>query len=219
METAHARGRRRPRVRDGGAAARRDQAPARDRARHRRRSAGAPGGRRGQGRQLQGRAQVRRRRADIGAERKCGVAHQRPSTSRCSRPTRSRPQPRQLAHQEAVARRHGPGHRPRPIRRARERRTSIRAPRPARSAKPCAGRTSRRSTRWARTPRCRFRMPARRARRAPSTCPTTEAENGRRGRPAQNRPAGAVAVPALGVVDRFCFWLQAATSAPLTPAM
>ena len=52
---AHARGGGRPRVRDGGAAARRDQAPARDRARHRRRSARAAGRGRRQGRRLRGR--------------------------------------------------------------------------------------------------------------------------------------------------------------------
>ncbi len=59
---AHARGRRRSRIRDRGAAARRDQAPAGDRTRHRRRPAGAPERCRSLGRQVQGRAQLRRQR-------------------------------------------------------------------------------------------------------------------------------------------------------------
>ena len=56
-----ARGRRRPRVRDRRAPARRGQAPARDRARHRRRSPRPPGRRRGPRRRLRRPAQVRRR--------------------------------------------------------------------------------------------------------------------------------------------------------------
>ena len=60
-----------------------------------------------------------------------------------------------LTHQEAVARRDGPRHRPGPFRRAR--RTSIRARRRGHSARACAGRTSRRSTRWARMRCCRCR--------------------------------------------------------------
>ena len=54
-----ARGRRRSRVRDRRAPARRGQAPARDRARHRRRSPRPPDRRRGQSRRLRRRAQVR----------------------------------------------------------------------------------------------------------------------------------------------------------------
>ena len=54
-----ARGRRRPRVRDGGAAARRGQAPARDRAGDRRRSAGQPDRDRGSRRRLRRDIEVR----------------------------------------------------------------------------------------------------------------------------------------------------------------
>ena len=62
-----ARRRRRPRVRDGRAPARRDQAPAPDRARHRRRPPRPPDRRRGQSRRLPRRAQVRRRAERCGS--------------------------------------------------------------------------------------------------------------------------------------------------------
>ena len=88
----------------------------------------------------------------------------------------------------------GPGDAIRPRRRARARRTSIRAPRPARSAKPCAGRTSRRSTRWARTPS----LPVRQRRAAAAAPGTHHRRADRAGKespprpPPQNRTAGAV---------------------------
>ncbi len=73
MEKRMKRCGRRPRVRDRGSPARRDQAAARDRARHRRRSAGAAIGRRRAHRRLQGRAQVRRRGKHAGRARAQGV--------------------------------------------------------------------------------------------------------------------------------------------------
>ncbi len=156
---AHAHGGGRSRVRDGGAAARRDQAPARDRAGDRRRSAGAPGRGRGEGRQLQGHAQVRPERPTSAAA-KAPARASRPNTSRCSRPTLSRrPCPRHASRSRRsttwVRAPTGPYRSATRTAFRRARRTSIRAPRRAHSGKPCAGRTSRRSTRWARTPCCR----------------------------------------------------------------
>ena len=154
MERRMHDGGRRSRVRDGGAAARRDQAAARDRARHRRRSAGAAVGSRGQGRRLQRRAQVRSERQPARRERR--IAHQdriragaadpraidlRASRSRLSTTWGLAPTALYRSATRTAYRR--------------ARRTSIRAPRPALSARPSAGRTSRRSTRWAHTRCCR----------------------------------------------------------------
>ena len=162
---AHARGCRRPRVRDGGAAARRDQAPARDRACHRRRSARAAVGRRGQRRRLQGRAQVRRQARNLPhpQSRRWRKSASPPSTSRCSRQCAvDARMPAVVARRKALARRHGPGNRPSrfPLRDAdagpapegAEHRSAHQGGRLRRG---CAARTSRRWTRWARTRCCR----------------------------------------------------------------
>ncbi len=167
---AHAHGGGRPRVRDGGAAARRDQAAARHRAGHRRRSPGAAVGGRGQGRQLQGRAQVRRRafRARRPAPRggvagrikdpnrvRAGAADQRavdgtapapsPRWARASRSRRSTTWARDRPRHSA----------PRRGQRAGARAEHRSARQGGAFGEACAGRTSRRSTRWARTPCCR----------------------------------------------------------------
>ena len=87
---------------------------------------------------------------------RCSGHASRPSTSRCSRPTRSRARGRRPARASRSRRwtRWAPAPTG-PFRRAR--RTSIRAPRRGHSARACAGRTSRRSTRWARMRCCRCR--------------------------------------------------------------
>ena len=180
---AHAHGRGRPRVRDGGAAARRDQAAARHRARHCRRSAGAAVGSRGQGRRFKGARKYgptapRSARGERLSRIKTEYEPVQPTNAQSTAKPASRIKKPSLDDM-------GPGtdalSAPR-AQRAR-RRTSIRAPRPALSARPCAGRTSRRSTRWARTPRCRSNAP-RTPRPARTIDVPTEAEKkGRRGRP------------------------------------
>ena len=175
---AHAYGRGRPRVRDGGAAARRDQAAARHRARHRRRSLGAAVGGRGQGGIVQRAAQIRRSpfRARRPAPRggvagrikdqdrvRAGAADQRAVDSHAG-----------ATRQEAVARRHGPGHRPRDTAPRSGQRTGARAEH--RSAR--QGGRVRRSRARAAQADARRDGPARhaaaegrrRVRRAPSTC-------------------------------------------------
>ena len=152
---------------------------------------GAAVGGRGQGRR---RSRARANSEELlprpaaGSPRGSCRAHQRsrPSTSRCSRPTRSR----QPCRRHASRSRRSTTWAPAPTARYRSatrtayrraRRTSIRAPRPARSAKPCAGRTSRRSTRWARTPCCRRRAAPRPTRTI--DVPTEAEKKARRGRP------------------------------------
>ena len=152
---------------------------------------GAAVGGRGQGRdRSKGRANSEEPlpRPAAGSPRGSRRAHQRsrPSTSRCSRPTRSRQQCRRHASRSRRSTTWAPAPTARyrsatrtAYRRAR--RTSIRAPRQARSAKPCAGRTSRRSTRWARTPCCRRRAAPRPTRTI--DVPTEAEKKARRGRP------------------------------------
>ena len=129
---AHAYGGGRPRVRDGGAAARRDQAAARHRARHRRRSAWR-GSRRSRTRPARSKGRANSAGAPFRARRpaprggvagrikdqdrvRAGAADQRAVDSNAG-----------ATRQEAVARRHGPRHRPRDSAPRRGQRTGARA--------------------------------------------------------------------------------------------